>query len=38
MATLVEMQTVLGLEDVYNLLEIISVDGHNQRLMTKGIE
>lgn len=32
MATLHELQTVYGLEDLYDLLEIISVDIHNQRL------
>lgn len=32
-ATLVELKTVLGLEDVYDLLEIISVDAHNRRIM-----
>lgn len=32
-ATLVELQTVLGTEDVYDLLEIISVDAHNRRVL-----
>lgn len=35
MATLHEMQTVYGLEDVYDLLEIILVDNHNQSLLTR---
>ena len=35
LATLVELQTVLGLEDVYNLLEVLAVDAHNRRLMAK---
>jgi len=32
LATLVELQTVLGVEDLYNLLEVIAVDRHNQQL------
>jgi len=31
LATLYEMQTVYGLEDVYDLLEIVVVDAYNQR-------
>lgn len=34
-ATLNEMQTVYGLEDVYDMLEIVIVDSHNQVTMTK---
>ena len=30
MATLHELQTVYGVEDVYNLAEIVSVDNHNR--------
>ena len=30
-ATLVELSTVLGIEDLYDLLEIIAVDAHNIR-------
>ncbi len=30
-ATLAELQTVYGLEDVYNMLEILKVDNHNER-------
>jgi len=34
-ATLHEMQTVYGLEDVYDMLEVAMVDAHNQRTMMK---
>lgn len=34
-ATLHELDTVLSLEDVYDILEVISVDAHNQRLLNK---
>jgi hypothetical protein len=34
-ATLVELQTVLGTEDLYDLLEVISVDRYNQHLASK---
>ena len=34
-ATLHEMDTVYGLEDVYTMLEVIRVDAYNQRLMMK---
>lgn len=30
MATLIELQTVYGTEDAYNLLEVVSVDRYNQ--------
>ena len=33
--TLVLLDTVLGLGDVYDILEVLSVDGYNQRLMNK---
>lgn len=33
-ATLIELQTVYGLEDAYNLAEILAVDGHNQQPTT----
>jgi hypothetical protein len=29
------MQTVLSLEDVYDLLEIVTVDAHNSRILRK---
>jgi hypothetical protein len=32
LATLHELDTVYGTEDLYVLLEIISVDNHNQRV------
>ena len=31
LATLVELDTVLGIEDAYNLLEIAAVDAYNRR-------
>ncbi|MDE1138195.1 MAG: transcription elongation factor GreA [Paraburkholderia tropica] len=31
-ATLIELQTVYGLGDLHDLLEIILVDSHNQRV------
>lgn len=34
-ATLRELQTVYGLEDVYDMLEVISVDAHNRHLAAK---
>lgn len=33
--TLHELQTVYGLEDLYDLLEVAIVDAHNQSLMMK---
>ena len=38
LATLKELQTFYSLEDAYNLLEIVMVDNHNEREMTKGAE
>jgi len=35
MATLHELQTIYDLEDVYDMLEIASVDAHNQNLARK---
>ena len=35
LATLHELGTVYGIEDLYNLFEIILVDAHNQRLAMK---
>jgi hypothetical protein len=32
LATKVELDTVLGSEDVYDLLEIVSVDAHNKNV------
>ena len=34
-ATLHELQTVYSLRDLYDLLEIISVDNYNERMMAK---
>lgn len=34
-ATLHELQTVYGSEDLYDLIEIIVVDGHNERIMNE---
>lgn len=34
-ATLAELSSVYGLEDLYDLIEIINVDAHNQRLLNK---
>lgn len=31
LATLAELQTVYGVEDAYDLLEVLSVDVHNER-------
>jgi hypothetical protein len=33
MATLYELQEVYGVEDAYNLLEILAVDRHNQNII-----
>lgn len=35
LATLHELQTVYGVEDLYNLLEIVAVDNYNQMLASK---
>ncbi len=35
MATLAELDTVLGTEDIFDLIEIVSVDDHNQHLINK---
>lgn len=32
-ATLHELETVYGMEDVYDMLEIIMVDAHNHRVL-----
>jgi len=34
-ASLVELDTVLGLKDLYDLLEIIAVDHHNANIAAK---
>lgn len=35
MATIHELDTVYGMEDVYNMLEIMAVDDFNQTLLRK---
>jgi hypothetical protein len=35
LATQVELDTVLGVEDMYNLLEIQNIDAYNEYLSTK---
>ncbi len=32
---MVELETILSLRDAYDLLEIIMVDAHNQRILNK---
>lgn len=34
-ATIVELDTVLGIEDVYDILEVLTVDAHNHRVLSK---
>lgn len=34
-ATLHELDTVYGLQDVYDMLEITTVDAHNRRVLSK---
>ncbi|MES2348872.1 MAG: transcription elongation factor GreA [Pseudomonadota bacterium] len=35
LATLHELDTVYGTQDVYDMLEIIAVDNHNLRILNK---
>jgi hypothetical protein len=35
LATLIELQTVYGAEDLYKLLEIAAIDGYNREQITK---
>ena len=35
MATLRELETVYSIEDVYDMLEIVAVDAHNRRMLSK---
>jgi len=37
-ATLHEMQTVYSLEDVYDMIEVLMVDNHNQEVLQKAAE
>lgn len=32
------LSTTLGLEDLYDLIEVIRIDGHNRRVMNKALE
>lgn len=34
-ATMAELSTTLGLEDVHDILEIVRVDAHNARILDK---
>jgi hypothetical protein len=34
-ATLAELNSVYNLEDLYDLIEIIEVEGHNERVMNE---
>ncbi|WP_347558577.1 transcription elongation factor GreA [Robbsia sp. KACC 23696] len=34
-ATLAELETVLGMEDVYDLLEIIAIDAYNKQIASR---
>ena len=34
-ATLHELQTIYGSEDLYDFLEVISIDAHNQRVVNE---
>lgn len=34
-ATLHELNTVLGIEDVYTILEVIAIDAHNRHVLLK---
>lgn len=38
LATLAELESVLGLEDVYDLLEVMGVDAYNRRVIAKAEE
>ncbi len=35
-ATLYELQTVYGTEDAYDLIEVVIIDAHNQRVLSDG--
>ena len=35
LATLHELDTVYGVEDLYDMLEVLRIDAHNKRLMMK---
>ncbi len=35
LATMIELDTVYGTEDLHDFLEIIAVDSHNRRVMSE---
>jgi hypothetical protein len=35
MATLHELDTIYGLEDCYDMLEVLTIDAHNQHLLNE---
>ena len=35
LASLLELDTVLSTEDMFDLLEILAIDAHNQRVVNK---
>ncbi len=35
MASLAELQTVYGVTDLYRMLEVLTVDAHNRRILSK---
>jgi hypothetical protein len=37
-ARMTELDSALGIEDLYNLLEIIQIDAHNQRIASKAAQ
>ncbi len=37
-ATLHELQTVYGLEDAYDMIEVLMVDAHNTRILQRQAE
>lgn len=34
-ATLIELQTVYGIEDMFDILEVLAVEAHNARVMNE---
>lgn len=38
LATWVETETILGIQDIYDLIEILAVDAHNRRIAQKASE
>lgn len=33
-----ELQTVYGLEDLYDMVEVVAIDAHNQRVAMKKVD